>query len=389
VQVFDTYYFRYADGTRYDMYGTTSYQWTSMPEETQQETLKSLASASFNKYRFAIPPKWYEHNKVEPDRAPFLRVGDKYDFSKPDTAYWKRFEQRLLDLQKLGIEADVILWHPYDKWQDTPLPAWRFNRMGKEADDRYLRYCIARLSAFRNVWWSLANEWEWAAHPATEFDRFGTILQQEDPHQRLRSIHNGGKMFDHNKPWITHVSLQKHDTGNGLTYREQWKKPVVFDEYGYEGNIKEGYGRASGQDIMRKTYAAYFSGAYATHGECFQDPNEIIWWGKGGKLKGESWKRFKFLKEMMDAAPRFNELKPGNSMLVKEGEYYLVHCPKPGSKTIQLAGTKPYKVECLDTWEMTVTDVGTASPGAYTFSPSKEDVVYRFIATGSDSAPKR
>jgi hypothetical protein len=378
VEVVDTYYFRYADGSRYHMLGTTSYQWTSMTEEIQQQTLKSLAGAAFTKYRYAIFPKWYAHNNIEPDRAAFQKAGDKYDFTKPDPVFWARFEQRLLDLQKMGIEADVILWHPYDKWDDKPLPIWRFNRMGAEADDRYLRYCIARLSAFRNLWWSLANEWEWSAHDVAAFERFGKILQEEDPHQRLRSIHNGSKVYDQTKPWITHVSLQKHDTGNGLGYRTQWKKPVVFDEYGYEGNIPEGYGRASGQEIMKKTYAANFSGAYPTHGECFTDPNEVIWWGKGGLLKGESWKRFKFLREMMAAAPPFNELTAGSSMLVKDGAYYLVYCPSAGSKTVQLSGTKSYKVDRLDTWEMTVTPVGTAPPGAYSFSAPKGDVVYRF-----------
>ncbi len=378
VKVVDTFYFQYADGSRYHMLGTTSYQWTSMAEEIQQQTLKSLAASAFNKYRFGIPPKWYEHNRIEPDKAAFVRVGDKYDFDQIDPTFWARFEQRLLDLQELGIEADVILWHPYDKWHDTPLPVWRFNRMGKEQDLRYLRYCIARLSAFRNVWWSLANEWEWAAHSVEDFERFGMILQEEDPHQRLRSIHNGRKVYDQTRPWITHVSLQKHDTANGLKYRNQWAKPIVFDEYGYEGNIPEGYGRASGQDVMKKTYAATFSGAYPTHGECFQDPNEVIWWGKGGQLKGESWKRFRFLGDMLQVAPPFNELKPGNAMLVKEGEYYLVYCSSTESKTVQLSGTRSYNVECLDAWEMTVSPVGTASPGAYIFTPSKAEVVYRF-----------
>jgi len=32
--------------------------------------------------------------------------------------------------------------------------------MPAAADDRYLRYVIARLAAYRNVWWSLANEYD-------------------------------------------------------------------------------------------------------------------------------------------------------------------------------------------------------------------------------------
>ena len=62
--------------------------------------------------------------------------------------------------------------------------------MSDQQDDRYLRYCIARLSAFRNVWWSLANEFDFMSnldgkHPGRktmdDWDRFFAILQQEDP----------------------------------------------------------------------------------------------------------------------------------------------------------------------------------------------------------------
>lgn len=96
-----------------------------------------------------------------------------------------------------------------------------------------------------------------------------------------------------------------------------------------------------------------------------------------GVSLGESWKRFRFLQEMLEAAPPFNELMPGNSMLVKDGACYLVYCAAAGSKTVQLSGTKPYKVDCLDMWEMTSTPVGTTEPGAYTFSAPEGDVIYR------------
>jgi hypothetical protein len=47
-------------------------------------------------------------------------------------------------------------------------------------------------------------------HTKTDADsgRIGTLLQQCDPHDRLRPIHNGTRPFDPGKPWITHVSVQ-------------------------------------------------------------------------------------------------------------------------------------------------------------------------------------
>ena len=52
----------------------------------------------------------------------------------------------------MEIQADVILFHPYD--------IWGYCKMGKEFNERYVRYMIARISAYRNVWWSLANEFD-------------------------------------------------------------------------------------------------------------------------------------------------------------------------------------------------------------------------------------
>ena len=42
--------------------------------------------------------------------------------------------------------------HPYDRWG--------FSQMTQEEDDLYWSYVLARFSAYRNVWWSLANEYD-------------------------------------------------------------------------------------------------------------------------------------------------------------------------------------------------------------------------------------
>ena len=40
--------------------------------------------------------------------------------------------------------------------------------MTKEQDDFYWNYVIARFSAYRNVWWSLANEYDLMKNKTTE-----------------------------------------------------------------------------------------------------------------------------------------------------------------------------------------------------------------------------
>jgi hypothetical protein len=75
-----------------------------------------------------------------------------WDFRRFNPVHFRILEQRIRDLQELGIEADLILFHPYDRWG--------FSCMGRENDLFYLRYVMARFAAYRNVWWSLANEYD-------------------------------------------------------------------------------------------------------------------------------------------------------------------------------------------------------------------------------------
>ena len=247
MQVFKTFYLRYADGTPYHQFGTTCYAWVHQTQELQQQTLKTLAASPFNKIRFCVFPKSYTYNQNEPELFAFHKKADgKFDFDRPDPAFWRHFEQRILDLQRLGIQADLILWHPYDRWG--------FADMSDPQDDRYLRYCIARLSAYRNVWWSLANEFDFMTNrpkghrgnkQMEDWDRFFQILQNEDPHGRLRGIHNGRIWYDHTRDWVTHASLQTSNMAGGVGYRAKYQKPVIYDECQYEGDIPQGWGNLS------------------------------------------------------------------------------------------------------------------------------------------------
>jgi hypothetical protein len=385
VEVFDTFYLRYADGTPFHQFGTTCYAWVHQTRELQEQTLKTLAASPFNKIRFCVFPKSYAYNQNEPEFFAFQKRADgKFDFSRPDPAFWRHFEQRILDLQKLGIEADLILWHPYDRWG--------FADMSDAEDDRYLRYCIARLSAFRNVWWSLANEYDFMTEQRPghrgnkqweDWDRFFSILQKEDPHQRLRGIHNGSKWYDHTKPWVTHASLQTSDMNRGVRFREQYRKPVLYDECKYEGNIPQGWGNLTAREMAQRFWLGTLNGCYVGHGETYRHPEDILWWAKGGVLHGESPKRIQWLKDFMAQAPPFHQLQPlgddkGRFLLAKAGEFYLLYGTDARSHRVALAGARPYKLDLIDPWEMTVTPVGTAPAGDFTVAAPKPDMAYRF-----------
>lgn len=385
VQVFDTFHLRYADGMPYHPFGTTCYAWTHQIPELQEQTLQTLATSPFNKIRFCVFPKSYAYNKNEPTQFAFEKRADGgFEFNRPNPTFWRHFEQRILDLQKRGIEADIILWHPYDRWG--------FADMDDEQDDRYLRYCIARLSAFRNLWWSLANEFDFMTERPKghrgnkqweDWDRFFKILEKEDPHQRLRGIHNGSKWYDHSKPWVTHASLQTSDMNAGIRFREKYRKPVIYDECKYEGNVPQGWGKLTAREMTQRFWLGTMSGCYVGHGETFLQQDDILWWAKGGVLHGESPKRIQWLKDFLAKSPPFHELQPmgddkGRFLLGKPDDYYLLYSLNQRRQTIHLAGQQPYKVDALDPWAMKEWPVGTAEPGEFVFRTQQADLVYRF-----------
>ena len=141
VRVYKDFYLQYADGTPYHQFGTTCYAWAHQGGAMEEQTLETLTEAPFNKMRMCIFPKDYAYNKNEPVYYPFEGEPLKdWDFTKFNPEFWQHFEQRVQDLLDLGIEADIILFHTYDRWD--------FENMDAESDDRYIRYAVARLAAF-------------------------------------------------------------------------------------------------------------------------------------------------------------------------------------------------------------------------------------------------
>jgi hypothetical protein len=361
VRVQDKYHFAYADGSPYRELGTTCYAWTSQPAALEEQTLKTLAGSPFNKLRMCVFPKWFNYNRNEPPVYPFEgQAPSGWDFSRLNPAYFRHFERCVERVGALGIEADVILFHPYDEGH------WGFDRMGSEIDDRYLRYVIARLAAYRNVWWSLANEWDYfKTKTEADFERFGEIVAKEDPYGHLCSIHQQKKMFDHNKPWVTHVSVQNDNPENAASYIRQWNKPVVFDECRYEGDIPEGWGDITAERLVGNFWKTLVSGAYCGHGETYLNAREELWWSKGGVLVGQSPKMLAFFKKIVDDAPANATVLPQRNTWGVEGEYYLTYLwdRQHATQSYKLPEEARFRAEVIDTLAMTVTPVWSGLSG--------------------------
>jgi hypothetical protein len=370
-------HFAYEDGTPYVPVGTTSYAWIHQGDRLEEQTLATLRSAPFNKMRMCVFPKSYVYNQNEPVYYPFERnAAGESDFTRFNPRFFQHLERRVRDLLALGIEADLILFHPYDRWGYSKMPA--------EADDRYLRYIVARLAACRNVWWSLANEFDFMKNKGmADWDRFFRIVQESDPYHHLRSIHNGTALYDHSKPWVTHVSLQSSDLEKVRELVATYRKPVIYDECKYEGNIPRRWGNISARELVRRFWLGTVSGAYVGHGETYLDPNDVLWWSKGGVLRGESPPRIAFLRRILEGGPAegLDNLSTYYLGAGQEGRYYLFYFDlnQPAEYTFNLAKGARYRADIIDPWEMTIAPAEGVFEGQFTMKlPGRPFLAVRF-----------
>ena len=431
----------HADGTWCPTFGTTVYALANQSEALISETLESLAASPFNKLRTCVFPKHYVYNANNPQYYAFERkpgreekgfsaeglpvtpvvqeaADDYWDTTHPCFAFWDHFEGVLKKLDGLGIQVDLILFHPYDRWG--------FSNLSLEDSLRYLNYLLRRFSSFPNLWWSLANEYDLCFNKtADDFMAYEEFIASHDPYHHPISNHNCFKMWDAGRENITHVSWQTKELTRVAEKFQQFGKPVLIDECRYEGNVPEFWGNLSGEDMTRSFWRVVSQGGYCTHGETFlpetdmgkkatlTGETDVVWWARGGRLNGESPKRIAFLRQIIESLPGPLEPLPGGlsqlAMMDDEGlkqaiahapagfgnflssildmgfadrmgmftvEYsYQGHCGEnaylyylddqcAARFAIQLPENKSYKVEVIDTWNMTRETVMTGVSGA-------------------------
>ena len=285
----------------------------------------------------------------DPRFVPYERHNGILDLSRFNVVYWQHLDSTLATLLDMDVQADLILFkwgsslgqvHVLDSKDnslnlcamavcvcsvyDKPYPTGLECLGGQNSstynvanDSRYLRYVVSRLAAYRNVWWSLANEWDnahckWqrpktpaagglfpitpgAAAPAYETPIWDTLfrtLSDEDPYGHLTSLHNDRCTRIHNsnyqynavvpataditalqqlfeqqsllmlvvqllklanigsrylynlsQPWITHYSIQHVHNRPADIWRIFGRKPFVWDEVKYEGDLPKNWGK--------------------------------------------------------------------------------------------------------------------------------------------------
>ena len=106
-------------------------------------------------------------------------------------------------------------------------------------------------------------------------------------------------------------------------------------------------------------------------------PDEVVWWSKGGRLRGESPSRIAFLRSILEDAPP-GGLDPidkwqAEDVAGRKGEYYLVYLGKKAPMRWDVAlpragqdAPMTLRADLIDTWEQTITPID----GSFTFKPS-------------------
>lgn len=417
--------FRYENGQLFHPFGTTVYALIHQSDELIEQTMQTLEKAPFNKIRMCVFPKHYDFNHNEPKYYAFEKNEDgSWDPSRPVYAFWDALDRHLVRLGKMGIQVDLILFHPYDRWG--------FDGMGLEKDKIYLDYLLRRLSAYPHIWWSLANEYELTHRTEEEWFAIEEFVASHDPYHHLLSCHNIFKIWDANRPLTTHASIQSKDLAKLSEWCSRFNTPVMLDECAYEGNLEHFWGCITGQEMVRRFWKALCCGAYCTHGETFYSDDDILWWARGGVLKGESPERIGFCRRIIESLPGHLEgersaltrLTPLMEMQESEQEAMLCRAPekyrrlvralitsgedaasfihsetayyahigtdcflrfydtRPTARdTLTLPEDRKYSIQVIDTWNMTVETVATGVSGSYVVKlPSRENMAVLALA---------
>ena len=149
---------------------------------------------------------------------------------------------------------------------------------------------------------------------------------------------------------------------------------AIFDEVCYEGNMDNRWGSLSGQEYLYRLWQGLIVGTYVTHGECYMDNSKDYsrdFLAVGGTFQGESWKRIGFTRQILDALPNPLHLcdSSWDPYTSTAGEnYYMIYLgkeikpewafdlPVKNAFYPRLKEGVRFKVEVIDTWNMTIAE---------------------------------
>ena len=355
-------------GEHYFFNGTTAYWLTGWKDERIiRNSIDRLHRLKVNRIRVTIAgrsniffgePVMTAGNYTNlPTPWPAERPNDfthpDFDYSRFDIPFWQKFERML----KYARDKDVIISVVLDMNDNKVHPD-----AGSEDERRYIRYLVARFSAFSNITYDLGDDLEgyrdekWA-HEA------GTLIESWDPYHHLATSHPIKTIYqDRASEWFGFTSYQdwsRQQHALMLASRELQKKtgrviPQTNEEYGYEDHYPKWAAPGSDSaDVLRRTaWDIVMAGAYQTAGETCRRGTNIAPDTGGGWMNGrgdDTMTMFLGYGHMVDFFTSFDwwKTEPHDDLvdrgiwcLAKPGELYAMYLPNGGKVTVKLdAGT--------------------------------------------------
>jgi hypothetical protein len=179
---------------------------------------------------------------------------------QPDHAFFRTLDQRIAYLNSKGVVFDMILGH--DRNHLAEIFSTRQQR------ERFIRYMVARYSAF-NITWQLVQEFEEYAAGRELLKEIGNLIKTADPYQHPRSTHtvktSAPLLAD---GWMEYVVYQSSDNDLGAIEHQLYAVPFVNAEFGYEnsGAGKTHDHHVDSETFRRRLWNATMSGQYPTYG---------------------------------------------------------------------------------------------------------------------------
>lgn len=295
--------------------GDTCYRCAWLDRPFFEQYVSRRAAQKFTHLRYLVLP--WQDAPLQPFRSP----------DEPDPAWFAELDRRVAFVAQKGIFSDLILGG--DENQLARLLPERAQR------ERYLRYLVARYSAFP-LTWQLVQEYE-EYDNAREFTReLGLKLKELDYNQHPRTthtLHSSSALLDDN--WMDYILYQSSDDALGAIEHQLFAKPQVNAEFGYEDS---GAGRTHPHHIDSDTFrrrlwnttmngqAPTFGNTGAYGGKRLEPSPKFL--DSPGAATMTAWADILSRTRYWELEPYF-DLDGARALYVPETEY-LIYIEKPG-----------------------------------------------------------
>ena len=272
------------------------------------------------------------------------------DFTRFNIPHWQKWERML----RFARDRDMIISVIQDISTHKAQPP-------EYSDDerRYLRYMVARLSAFSNITYDLGDDMD-SFRDEKWVHATGMLIESWDPYKHLATSHPVHRENqDRGSEWFGFTSIQDwRRPQHPLMLEERQIQiktgriiPQTNEEYGYEDHYPHWAPAPPGDSAETLRHMAWeiaMAGAYGTAGESSRRGTNIWPDTGGGWINGRGDDTMVMLKgyehmvdfftsfEWWKTEPHDELVNNGAYCLAKPGEIYAVYLPKEGDVTVQL-----------------------------------------------------